>query len=228
MDWADDVAYSVHDVEDFFQAGLIPIDRMVVDRAERERFYAVTERRLSDGHLIKRFGFQRLRDTFDKVAEAFPINEPYRDELRQRSVLRSWTAGLVGRYIQAITLVDPTKNAEQKTVQIAENEEIEVAMLKQLTWYYVIDNPSLDTQQYGQRRVIRDLFNIYNEESQGRGDRRIFPKHVQEQLEASRIEPERIRTITDVIAAMTEQQVLDIHHRLTGISFGSVLDAIGP
>jgi dGTPase len=37
MDWADDVAYSVHDVEDFYRAGLIPVDRMITDTHERIR-----------------------------------------------------------------------------------------------------------------------------------------------------------------------------------------------
>ena len=38
MDWADDIAYSVHDLEDFYQCGKIPLDRLVQDPGELDRF----------------------------------------------------------------------------------------------------------------------------------------------------------------------------------------------
>src|SRR5207244_1869960 len=39
MDWADDIGYAVHDLEDFYRAGLIPLDRiMSADEKERGRF----------------------------------------------------------------------------------------------------------------------------------------------------------------------------------------------
>jgi dGTPase len=37
MDWADDLTYAVHDMEDFFRAGLIPLDRLCTSEIERER-----------------------------------------------------------------------------------------------------------------------------------------------------------------------------------------------
>lgn len=37
---------------------------------------------------------------------------------------------------------------------------------------------------------------------------------------------EQVRLVIDVIAGMTEQQAVEVHHRLTGISLGSVLDPV--
>ena len=61
MDWSDDVTYSVHDVDDFYRAGVIPLDRLVVDSEERERFYKGV--------------FARRRDKLPKDAEIFMLKQ---------------------------------------------------------------------------------------------------------------------------------------------------------
>ena len=34
MDWADDITYAVHDLDDFARAGLIPLDQLAHDARE--------------------------------------------------------------------------------------------------------------------------------------------------------------------------------------------------
>jgi len=40
-----------------------------------------------------------------------------------------------------------------------------------------------------------------------------------------RKEQDRLRLATDFVASLTEQMAYELHHRLTGVSPGSILDA---
>jgi hypothetical protein len=88
---------------------------------------------------------------------------------------------------------------------------------------------ALETQQYGQRRVIKDLFHIFADAAVSRGSPKnlgIFPIDYQEQLTVAGEEHERLRPISDFIASMTEQQAFVMHRRLTGVAPGSVTDIL--
>ena len=104
-------------------------------------------------------------------------------------------------------------------------------MLKQLTWHYVIENPNLASLRYGQTQVIAKIFDVFMNAlgmHKRSRDTQIFPIAYRERLEDSRYQSERdqVRTVIDLIASMTEQQVLKMYQRLMGVALGSALDPI--
>ena len=109
---------------------------------------------------------------------------------------------------------------------------MEVKVLKQLTWEYVINAPALATQQYGQRKLIEDLFKILTDAT-SESEFGVFPPRFREHLESapgnagSNVSArEASRVVADYISGMTEREAIDLHQRLTGASLGSVLDPL--
>jgi dGTPase len=230
MDWSDDVTYAVHDLEDFFRLGLIPLDRLASsDDSERRRFTAsFYEDRIKRTALREKFRAAKLSEgdlqaavarLFTDPTAPFGLIDPYRGGRRDRTNLRYQTSYLIGRFVDAAR-----RNGE--TLDIGREELAEVAVLKELAWFYVITDPSLSTIQRGQERVIDDLHKIYVDAALDTKDgAKLFPLAQRELLERIRVPNEARRVATDLVAGLTEAMAYELHHRLTGISSGSILDA---
>jgi dGTPase len=222
MDWADDVTYAVHDAGDFYRAGLMPLDRLTLDESERKRFFDGMERRYAMQGKPLPYPRAELERVFHSLIQYFPIHERYRGTNQHRCLLRAYTAQLIRDYIYAVELSLGARPSG-RFVSISEGAVKEVTVWKELTWYYVILNPSLATQQEGQRRVISGLFDIFG--AAAKHHRYVlFPDPVREELEAVAGDTKaELRTVADMIAGMAERQAVDMYLRLTGVSLGSAL-----
>jgi dGTPase len=221
MDWADDITYAVHDVEDFFRAGLIPIDRLAKDTQEQKRLFEWAI-----------MGKKATPDEIDRLQAAFLRTEfiepgapgPYRGRRSDRAWLRGMTSELIGRLVQhSVSL-----RIDERGLQLVIEPDLvdEIRMLKLLAWCYVIESPSLVTQRFGQRALITSLFKTYVEAAHSKKDATIFPSLFQDALEITDGDIKQIkRIVADLIASMSEAQVVAIHQRLTGQSLGSAMDA---
>jgi dGTPase len=223
MDWADDVAYAVHDLEDFYRAGVIPLERLVTDEGERARFL--------DGYLSRNGIGEHRRDDLDSafgsLLDGFP-SEPFQGSLMDKATLRSMTSTLVGRYVSAITFDD-----QAQILKLNPAREIEVKLLKHLTWHYVIESRALISQRYGHASLIKGLFETLLEaasskdESQRELDIKILPEYFREQIVDQHFDDNVIfRVVADAISSMSEAQAVGLYNRLLGFSLGSALDPI--
>lgn len=218
MDFADDIAYAVHDMEDFYRIGVIPLDRLVSDEGERDRFI--------DGFMSRpdREGDAGTwKSIFEELLESFP-QDPFSGTRFDRASLRSLTSALVGRYVAALSVDD------DGNVEIDKEKNDEVILLKELTGYYVIESRALISQRFGHAKLIRSLFSTLLQAATGREqarDSKVLPDFFREQIEESEFDGYiTVRAVADAIASMTEAQAIGLHGRLNGYSLGSALDPI--
>lgn len=219
MDWADDVTYSVHDADDFYRAGVLPLDRLTSDPTERRRFFKAVF--ASRANLPRDMDETYLRGAFDQLIDKLPFTKPFEASRRERMNLRNVTGTLIHQFLHAVTISgNPPAVVREKL------SEAEVFMLKQLTWHYVIKCPALATQQHGQRRIINDLFDAYFTAATAQNPRiEIFPISARELLppDPAKDRPQAVRVIIDFIASLTEEQAVATHRRLCGIALGNSL-----
>jgi dGTPase len=231
MDWADDLTYAIHDVEDFYRAGLIPLHLLLPpglgarSSAERQRFLEYLSSKKSKVEDFKDTSDSDLDGIFAELMFThFKLTGPYDGTRNDRARLRTFTSLLVGRYINGLRLADP--GAGCKTVDVDPQLRQQIAILKQLTWYYVIEAPGLAVQQHANRQIIRYLFHVFLQETR-RSPSRLLPTYYREQLSKSENDASAIRrVVVDLIAGMTEAQALLMYQRLNGIVHGSALDKL--
>lgn len=218
MDWADDLTYAVHDLDDFFRAGLIPLHRLVDKNSPEseglaEMFQGVYEAEPST------FPSHSVGDLVNAARRALSVEGPrtaYEHRVANRAQMREFGSRLITRYLKGFRLVSGGGGVE---LEIDDEARCEVEALKLLVRIYVIRRPGLAVVQHGQERVIRGLFNRYFEASADgeAGDRRIFPPGAMERLaKTDGSKEERARVVIDLIAGLTEASAVKLHQRLEG------------
>jgi dGTPase len=212
MDWADDVTYSVHDLEDFFRVGRIPVDLLAraSESLERQHFFDdVYRRHAGDKTFPKR---TVMEEAFGNILGIFwRVHEPYSGTREHRSRLRYFTSQLIHRYVNGVQI-----DTKKKVVKINPEYEKEVAILKELTWTYVIEAPGQSLQREGQRTIIERLFEVYSNAAVSEKTWSIFPPYYREELRDSTSAAGKKRTVVDLIAGMTEPQVVEAYRQVIG------------
>lgn len=228
MDWADDIAYSIHDLEDFHRCNVIPWQKIFSeDPGEIEEI--IQNAIISwydppvDAKGRLRAAHRRLSRFLSGFQNTF-LNGFYVGTRDQRQAIRAITGSLVARYIRATNLVPlPEYEHDKSRLKLEEYAQDEVKLLKQIARDYIIASPSLAAQQRGQRRILVLLFEDFLDEINS-GKLKLLPKRFHYLVEDGEVTPARIAA--DCVASLTEGEAIGLYHRLTGSTSGSVLDPI--
>jgi dGTPase len=230
MDWSDDITYSVHDTEDFYRAGLIPLEQLARPSPERDRFFR---------HLMQRAELNQIEidgrflDTFTNLFDSIGVDTPYQGTRNQQSSLARFVSTNINEFVVNTNIVPPP-GKDGEAIDPPEDICLQVFMLKELLWAYVIANPSLAANRLGQTRAIGKLFAEYNHAVKEK-EWPLFPPFFREQAidlytsnrtAGDMPSGDRVRLVADTISSMTDRQALLAYRRFTGVSASSMLDPV--
>ena len=149
MDISDSVAYSVHDLHDFYRAGIIPLAEMDNERRLNEEI----DHCIEDGKESELVAAHRS----EIINVMFLGTHRYSGSRADKARMRAYVSLLITRLISSVEIVD---SGSRCSVKQDDQHRAVMRFLQNLVWRYVITSPRLATQQAGQRRIIRDLFEV--------------------------------------------------------------------
>lgn len=215
MDWADDITYAVHDVTDFYCAGKIPLERFAEEnQVELTNFYGEVFGRPGNEKLkAKESDYKAAFERICKRVYANSIKSRYSGTTSERSDVWQMMTVLITRFFGGIRVIKKPIN-NQPLVEIEQDTEDEIAMLKQLTWHYVIMRSDLASVQHGQRFMIKSVFQILFAEAERRNTTLFTPPY---NLLIEEDDPaKRLRIVADYVSGMTEAELIRLFQKLTG------------
>ena len=202
MDFSDDIAYSVHDVEDGIVSGRVSL-RVLWDFVE---LAALAEK----GAAAFGGDADSLVDAADRLRSlpAIAAASEFDYSLGAWTGLKSLTSQLVGRYVGAVTRATLggndgiTLGRQHGRLVVPPDVEAEVRLLKTVAVLYVMDQPSHQARQDRQRDRIYRVHEYLRAGAPGSLDTMF-----QAWFNAAETDLERERVIVDQIASMTESRL---------------------
>jgi dGTPase len=212
MDWSDDVAYSVHDVEDGVLSHRIslavladPAERAVVAELAAKHFSAEPVSALEDAAI-----------TLCRLPSVTALVEhDYGGSLADQVALKRLTSELVGRFASAAVTETRREHGEQPLVRYAadllvpDQVAAEVALLKALALRYVMSDPQRLAMQRVQREQLVELANLLADHAPDSLDPALRPA-----FDAAADDCAKWRVIVDQVASLTDAQALRWHESL--------------
>ncbi|MFD7499602.1 deoxyguanosinetriphosphate triphosphohydrolase [Streptomyces sp. NPDC059850] len=213
MDWADDVAYSVHDVEDGLHAGHLDPNSLLAE-PERREVFAVAAARYAPGAEA-----DELAEALDRLLDQEWWPHGYDGTSVAQARLKDATSQLIGRFcLAAESATRAAYGTGRFTRYRAElvaprPARLECAVLKAVADRYVIQRADQELVRADQRVVIAEL----GEALIARAPDGLDPQFraLFDAADAAGDEKGRLRAIVDQIAALTDVSARALHARIT-------------
>ncbi|MFV0633326.1 deoxyguanosinetriphosphate triphosphohydrolase [Demequina sp.] len=208
MDVADDISYSVHDLEDSIvyravSPGVLRDPgqaRAVVEHA-RQWYGRATEEDALLAALERLQTFQWWSDSYDGTRQSL-------------AALKDMTSQIIGRFAQAIIVATRAEHGDGPLTRhhaglvVPQDTRDEILILKGVAVHFLMAPRETSPTYAKQRKVLRELVGALAD----RGAPAMEPQFAADYLEAS-TDAERLRVAIDQVASLTDTSAYNWHHR---------------
>ena len=226
MDWADDVAYSVHDLEDGFHAGLItfenlksPAERSLVSRTTATTYCDddVSEAELTE-ILDALLALDVWPDSYDGGPAAAAALKNLTSELIGRFCVAAQQATIAAAQLTTSSIASPSSHTSPMghsltryaaDLIVPRRQRLECALLKGITAHYVMTRAGVIAAQARERELLTELAHAIE-----RGAPRTLDPLIRPAWDAAGTDAARRRVVIDQVASLTDTSAIAWHHRL--------------
>ena len=198
MDWADDVAYSVHDFEDGVHADHVRLPELA-EPSVVDDLAAIASREYGGAAVAE------LTEAFGRLlAEPWWLSD-YHGGRAAQVALKAMTSELIGRLVTAVVAATraeygggPLSRYAGKLV-VPAAVRAECAVLKAVSYRYVMSRPGVADEQEREREMVAELTSVLTE----RAPDPLEPQFA-EAWRAAADDAGRLRVVVDQVASLTD------------------------
>jgi dGTPase len=210
MDWSDDVAYSVHDLEDALHAGYL-VPKALLSREEQAALFELTAARYAPGA-----DPAELAEALTRLLALGYWPGDYDGSFAAQAALKNTTSSLIGRFCQtaaAATRAAAPQPSRPLTRYAADlvvprGIRLECALLKAITAHYVMARANARELRRRQRELVSGLV-----EGLSRAPEVLEPAFRAWYADASD-DGTRLRVVVDQVASLTDDAAYALSVRL--------------
>ena len=207
MDWSDDVAYSVHDLEDSLVSGQVKLDQLSDDLPKL--FKVAQQVYLAD---ITQAEMEKALASLQQLS-CWP--RYYDGTHRSLARLKDLASQLIGRFAQAAEVATQGKYGDadltryNANLEVPRAQRVEVALLKSMAGHYVINADDSQIRYAGQQKLLTELVEAILETAPNS-----LESFFLQDWNRAENDRQRLRVVIDQVASLTDPGALSLHERL--------------